>query len=428
MKEHTRKQSKERLPLDLPVEEIDYRLHEAQCPDCQSHYEEIGTDVRETLKLVPAKAYILRERIHVYACRACETETEATPIVKAEFPPAVIPGSIESAEAVAQVMTQKFALALPLYRQEQDWKSQGILLSRQTMSNWLLNCSERYFKVLIDMMKQKLQKQSILHADEPPLQVLPEPDKPPQSKSYMWLYRSGIHSTEPLLSMPISRIARLTGQRPFCIHLKAIYIVMDTSVIRHCLQRLRLVGCWAHARRKFDEALKAQSPKTRKQSLAYEGKQRCDVLFGIEGQGKEMTTADRYQLRQDKAKPLVDSFFVWVKTLAVGKTTFGKAVTYCIHQESNLRRYLEHGDLEISNNLGERSIKPFVIGRKNFLFCNTPKGADASARIYSLVETAKANQMSPYDYLLWILKLAPGLDLVNHPERAEKLLPKYSPR
>lgn len=432
IKAHTRKRKtgfKEQLPDDCPVEVIDYTLDDPHCPTCASAYETIGMDVRETIKIVPATVSIVREQAHRYVCRCCEAQTDAATIVEAPMPPALLARSIASAETVAHVMTQKFQLHLPLYRQEQDWASRGVPISRQTMSNWLLACSQRYIKPLIDVMHKRLCQTTVLHADETTIQVLREPEKDAAQKSYMWLYRTGIHEPAPLVIYDYQPDRRQKRPETFLRDFNG-YLHVDGYVGYKALpDGITLVGCWAHARRKFEEACRVQPSKHRKTSLAYEGQRRCDALFGLEGNAKDLDDQARYQLRQTKAKPLVDAFFSWLKSLdAVGKTLFGQAVTYCLNQEQALRRYLDDGRLEISNNLAERSIKPFVIGRKNFLFANTPKGADASAWIFSLVETAKANAINPYDYLCWVLKHAPALDLETYPERAAGLLPECYPR
>ncbi len=431
---------KERLPEDIPVEVIDYSLDDLACPDCSSMYEDIGVVVRETLKVIPATFSILQERAHRYVCRCCEAKTDEATIVEAKMPVRALPKSIASAETIAHVMTQKFVLHVPLYRQEQDWKSRAIPISRQTMSNWLLQCSQRYFKPLIDVMHKALCQEPILHADETTVQVLHEPKKKAEDTSYMWLYRTGKHSEHPLILYEYQPDRRAIRPSTFLkaftgtLHVDGyqVYKTMlkhsaadDTLLYEH----IQLSGCWAHARRYFHDALKAQGKKMNKDSLAYQGLQRCDALFGIEGHAKDFSVEDRYKLRQTKSKPLVDEYFTWLRSLnPTGKTKLGEAITYSLNQEAYLRTFLKDGRLELSNNLAERSIKPFVIGRKNFLFANTPSGAKASAWIFSLVETAKANGINPFDYLNWVLKTAPGLNLTEFPERAEELLPKCFPR
>jgi hypothetical protein len=186
---------------------------------------------------------------------------------------------------------------------------------------------------------------------------------------------------------------------------------------------ITVVGCWAHARRKFDEALKGMSEKARSGSLSLRAKQYCDKLFELESKFSELPADERYLKRQEQSKPLMEAFFQWLRAQHASKSAFGNAVEYVLGQQRYLSRYLLDGRLEISNNRAERSIKPFVIGRKNFLFANTARGAKASAVMYSLVETAKENGINPYEYLVWVLKAAPGMELSQNAELAEQLLP-----
>lgn len=431
---------KDRLPKDLPVEVIDYTLADLQCPDCHSTYDDIGVEERETIKIIPATVSLLRERAHRYVCRCCEALTDKAIVVEAPMPAAVLPKSIASAETIAHVMTQKFALHVPLYRQEQDWKSRSIPISRQTMSNWVIESSRRYFKPLIDVMHQQLCEEPVLHADETSLQVLHEPGKAPESMSYMWLYRTGKHSLHPLVLYEYQP-SRSAGHPKAFLKNFTGYLHVDgyggyktllktkEQLAAGEIDRIMLAGCWSHARRKFDEALKAQLPKHRKQSLAYEAIKRCDALFGIEGKANSLTVEARYQIRQEQSTQLLDEFFDWLRSIGpTGKTKLGVAINYCLKQEKWLRTFLEDGRIELSNNLAERSIKPFVMSRKNFMFANTPNGAKASAWVFSLIETAKANDIIPFDYLTWILKKAPTLNLDKYPEQASDLLPKNYPR
>lgn len=423
----TARTRKESLPEDLPVETIEYVLQgeEAQCPQCACAMETIGKHVRETLKIIPAQALIRREIQYTYVCPCCEKEACKTPVKKAGMPPALLSGSIASAESVAQIMVQKFVMGSPLYRQEQEWGRQGLPLSRQTMSNWLLSCSERYLKAVYDLLHQRLLREEILHADETTLQVLREEGKAAQSKSYMWLYRTGKHTLHPIVLYEYQPDRK--GRRPVD-YLQGFEGYLHTdgySGYRVLPKSIVLVGCLAHARRKFDEALKSMPSSSQADSLAWKGKQYCDRLFLLEREWAKLSAEDRYKGRQEKSVPLLSEFYTWLRSLNVSsRSIFGKAVTYCIQQEIYLRRYLLDGRLEISNNLAERSIKPFVTGRKNFLFANTARGATASAVIYSLIETAKANQINPYEYLLFVLKKAPSMDLKNHPEQAQFLLPE----
>lgn len=428
VKSHYRKKvsnSTERLQEDLPVEIIEYTIPESEriCEECGDTLQVIGTNVRERLKLIPAKAVIVREIQYVYGCRHCEKEGCTVQIEKAPLPPALIKGSIATAESVAQIITQKFVMGVPLYRQEQEWNRFGIPLSRQTMSNWLIKCCEDYLIPVYDNLKKQLVQHQVLHADETTLQVLQGPDG--KKKSYMWLYRTSGDAKSPIVLYDYKSGRAAEHPREFLKEFHG-YLHSDGYSGYHRLpENITVVGCWAHARRKFDEALKGMPEKARTGSLAAIGKQYCDRLFRLEQGFTELSAEERYLARQEQSRPIIDEFFKWLYSLNTSsKSLFGTAAKYVLSQREYLLNYLLDGRLEISNNRAERSIKPFVIGRKNFLFANTPRGARASAVMYSLVETAKENGIHPYEYLVWVLKNAPELDLPVHPERANRLMPQ----
>jgi transposase len=427
VRSHYRKkaaQGKEKLPEDLPVEIIEHTLPEEEqaCPECGNPLHVIGKNVRETLKLIPAKAVIERHIQYVYGCRDCEKNSCSVPVIKAKVDTPLIKGSIATAEAVAQIMTQKFVMGVPLYRQEQEWNRNGIPLSRQTMSNWLIKCTEDYLVPIYDRLHEQILQHGVLHADETTLQVLHEEGKTPQSKSYMWLYRTGGDAKQPIVLYEYQPDRKAERPKEF---LKGFhgYLHTDGYSGYHRLQHeITVVGCWAHARRKFDEALKGISEKTRADSLSLRAKQYCDRLFKLESEFSELSADERCLKRQQHSKPLMEEFFHWLRAQnASAKSAFGKAVDYVFSQQKYLTQFLLDGRLEISNNRAERSIKPFVIGRKNFLFANTARGAKASAVMYSLIETAKENGLNPYDYLVRVLKAAP--ELIQNPGLVDQLLP-----
>lgn len=430
VKAHYRKktaQIKEKLPEDLPVEIVEHTLSEEEqsCRACANPLHVIGKNVRETLKLIPAKAVIERHIQYVYGCRDCEKNACQTPIVKASTDTPLIKGSIASAEAVAQIMTQKFVMSVPLYRQEQEWNRNGIPLSRQTMSNWLIKCTEDYLVPLYDRLHEQLLKHEVLHADESTLQVLHEEGKKPQSKSYMWLYRTSGDAKHPIVLYEYQPDRKAERPKDF---LKGFhgYLHADGYSGYHRLpEQIKVTGCWAHVRRKFDEALKGLPEKARSGSLSLLAKQYCDRLFELERGFADLSAEKRRLKRQEQSEPLMREFFNWLLAQnASKKSAFGNAAHYTLGQKKYLVRYLLDGRLEISNNRAERSIKPFVIGRKNFLFANTARGAMASAVMYSLVETAKENAINPYDYLVWVLKAAPEMELSQNSVLAEQLLPE----
>ncbi len=402
---------------DLPVETIEYRLspEEQVCPACGEHLHEMSTEVRRELKVIPAQVSVVKHIRYVYTCRHCDKENIKTPVITAPMPNPVLPGSIASPSAMAHIMNQKYVLGLPLYRQEQELKRLGMCLSRQTMANWMLNGADRWLQPLYDRMHEKLLKHDILHADETTVQVLTELGRSAENKSYMWLYRTGREGPAIVLyDYQTTRASR--HPRRFLAGFKG-YLHVDGYAGYNALQTsdITLVGCWAHARRKFDEALKVlpldkrKSPVVAKGGLAF-----CNELFAIERELKDATPEERYRVRQERSQPVVEAFSRWLKYQSprvLPKSAFGQAIAYCLNQWDKLTAFLRDGRLELDNNRGERSIKPFVIGRKNWLFSNTQRGARASAIIYSVVESAKENNLNPFAYLKYLFEQLPNVDM-----------------
>jgi len=415
IEKHYRKRKRaatDRLPEDLPVEVIEHKLPESEqcCPNCDNKLHVMGRNVRRELVIIPATAKIREHIEYVYACRDCERNSDNVPIIKAEMPNPVIKGSFASPEAIAHIMTQKFVMGVPLYRQEQELFRNGIQLSRQTMSNWLIRATEDWLVPIYDRLKNNLLQYDILHADETTLQVLHEPGKTAQSKSYMWLYRTSGDIKHPIVLYEYQPGRHAKYPEAFLKNFTG-YLHTDGYDAYHKLpEKITIVGCWAHLRRKFDEALKILPEKDRKSSGAFIGKRYCDKLFTYERDFSNLSAQDRFSERQKGSKPLIDEFFAWAETLnCTPQSGLGKAVHYAMSQRKYLERYLLDGRLEISNNRAERSIKPFVIGRKNFLFANTPRGAKASSIMFSIIETAKENGLHPFEYLTYVFKTAPNL-------------------
>lgn len=417
----------DRLPEDLPVEVIEYTLPESEqvCCECGCGLHVMGHETRRELKIIPAQATIVEHRRAVYSCRCCETGNDHVLIQKADMPKPVITGSFASPEAVAYIMSQKFVMSAPLYRQEQEFLRSDILVSRQTMSNWLLRCAEDWLEPVYKRMKTLLLEHNVLHADETTLQVLREPGKAAQSKSYMWLYRTSGDTDRPVVLYEYQANRKAEHPKQFLEDWRG-YLHADGYEGYHRLsESIAVVGCWAHVRRKFDEALKIVAKEAREDSLALAGKRYCDQLFELERKFVNLSHKQRYEKRIKSSKPLMEAFFAWADSCgALPRTSVGKAIHYALSQKKYLERYLLDGRLEISNNRAERSIKPFVIGRKNWLFANTPRGAKASAVIYSIIETAKEYRIKPFDYLAYILEHAPNLDLQN-PEHLDILMPHH---
>ncbi len=359
---------------------------------------------------------------YVYGCRQCEKEGTEVPVVAAPAPKPLIPKSFASPSSLAYVMTMKYVDGMPLYRQEQHLERMGIKLGRSVMSNWMLK-GAGYLEMLYEVMKQALLEREVLAADETAVQVLKESGRPAESKSYMWLYRTGGGNDPPIVLFDYQTSRSSEHPKEFLKGFKG-YLHVDGYGGYESLPGVILVGCMAHARRKFDEAIKAMPAGTRKKpSRAREGLGMINKLFLIEQKLKNCTPQERQEERNQLSRPIVESFRAWLDSLAdavAPKTALGVAVTYCRNQWSKLIRFLDDGRLEIDNNRSERSIKPFVMGRKAWLFANTPSGA--SAIIYSIVETAKENKLNPYEYLNYFYEQFPGID-VKEPGNLKRLLP-----
>ena len=419
----------DKLPENIPVEVVEHRLSEEElvCPECGNAMTEIGVDVRRRLKVIPAQVSVVEDRYYAYACQSCNKENIETPVVKADKEPNFIPGSFATPEAAAYLMTQKFVMGSPLYRLEQEMMRQGIPLSRQTMSNWLLWCAEHLLEPVYDQLHEELLKRDVLHADETTLQVLHEPGKTAQSKSFMWLYRTGRDDGVPIVLYEYQPGRGGIYPKEFLKGFSG-YLHTDGYAGYHGLsEKITVVGCWAHARRKFDEAMKSLPKGKAKNSSAAQGMAYCNLLFKIEEGLAELTPEKRYEQRLKQEKPVLDAMLAWANArTAAPKSALGEALTYLKDQWPYLCNYLKDGRLELSNNRAERSIKPFVIDRKNFLFANTPSGAKSSAVIFSLIETAKENGIEPYRYLLWVLSETPKLARAGN-GWVERLTPANAP-
>lgn len=413
---------------DLPEEIIEHEPAEEEkvCPQCDGAMHQMSTEERRELKFIPAHVKVTLHIRPVLACRRCQAEEIKTPVVTTKIPEPPIPGSLASASAIAYVMTEKYVKSVPLYRQEQELARLGVHLPRQTLSNWVLLGSERWLSPIYQRMHHHLLAQEVLHADETTLQVLHEAGRSPQTKSFMWLYRTGrdgppivLYEYQPTRAgqHPVEFLSEFSG-----------FLHADGYAGYEKIPGVTLVGCLAHMRRKFDEALKAlpSSARSSGKTNAEQGLHFCNRLYKIEDQLKGVSADLRHRQRALLSKPLLEEFHKWllqlVPEIASSKGALGKAVNYSLNQWDKLLAVLQDGRLEIDNNRAERSIKPFVIGRKNWLFANTPKGATASAVVYSVIETAKENHLKPFEYLTHLFEQLPNVD-VNDPGVLDALLP-----
>ncbi|GHV57366.1 transposase [Synergistales bacterium] len=408
---------------DLPVETITHSLPEEEriCPECGGVMHVMGhSEPRRELKIIPAQVSVAEHVQEVYSCRECDKNNVSVPVIKAPAPEPTVKGGVASPSSVAHIMVQKYVNAMPLYRQEREFVMNGFMLSRQTMANWMIYTSERWLEPLYDMMKSNLLREQVLHADETVLQVLKEQGRKSRMNSYMWLYRTGGISAHPIVIYEYQETRSSSHPKKFLEGFKG-YLHTDGYQGYHVLpQAIKVVGCWAHARRKFDEAVKSAPPEERSVLPSQKGPDFCSALFRLEHEYEKLNPEERYQARLERSKPLVGQFYAWVNSVgALPKSALGRAVHYALEQRPYLEKVFLDGRLELSNNRAERSIKPFVIGRKNRLFSATPKGAMASSVIYSVIETAKENGLKPFEYLKYLFETMPNISGV----KLDSLLP-----
>lgn len=418
---------REAMLRDLPVERIEYELpaKEQVCSCCGGPLHSMSTEVRRELKIIPAEVKVVEHVRHVYACRQCEREATETPVITAPMPKPAAPGSLASPSMLAFIMCEKYLNAMPLYRQEQQFARLGVELSRQTLSNWVVKGATDWLGLIYGQLRTHLLAQSVLHADETTLQVLREDGRAAETPSYLWLYRTG-RDSPPIVLYDYQKTRGGEHPRDFLTGFHG-HLHVDGYPGYHKVANATLVGCWAHARRKFDEALKALPDDKQKAAVAArEGLEFCNRLFAIEREIKDATTEERLKVRTERSRPVVDAFSAWLRMQrprVLPKSTLGMAIAYCQNQWEKLIVFLQDGRLELDNNRSERSIKPFVIGRKNWLFANTPRGAGASATVYSIIETAKENGLNPLTYLTWLFEELPQLDDPKDPAALDRLLP-----
>ena len=426
VKAHARKKKRtiDELAKNLPVEEIIIDLPESRltCDKCGGTFKLIGKKlVRRELIIIPQSEKILEYYSCTYACDKCEKDTGFAHIITTRTPPPLMKHSLASPSTVADVMTKKYVDGVPLARQEKIWARQGVELSRATMANWVIRCAQSWLKPLYKHMKRQLLKQSVIHADETVVQVLKEDNKPAASESRMWLYASGEYSSQHIRIFEY-RPDR-SGKRPESF-LKGFSgcLITDGYAGYDRVQKVTRCGCWAHARRKWREAM--PDGATVKTSKAAVGFRYCTKLFSLEKKYIYADVKARKEYRQNVVLPLLEEYFAWLKSIHPEKgSKLEDAVRYSLNRKQQLMAFLDYGDVPISNNLAENAIRPFVVGRKNWLFCDSVKGAESSAIVYSLVETAKANGIEPYGYLLLVLSMLPYLGKSPTHEELEKLMP-----
>ena len=442
-----KKNARKELFAKFPVLTQDYLLGTParNCDECGREMDLIGKElVKEEYEFIPA--HIEKHEFYrgVYRCKCCENgkpecfhcpfaseercavcrNRPRTIIKKAQLPLEYrypfLKHSYASPSTVAQVIYAKYVQAIPLDRQVKDWERAEFPMSKATLCNWILEVDKYYGKVLVEYMYRELLKSHVLHCDETPVQVVREESS---GKSHMWVFRSGEYEKKQIVIFDYQPSRKGECASRFLDGYRNCFVSDGYSGYNRAGDDGIRCGCWIHARRKFIEA--SPDKKMLTPCKAKTGFDFCEEILLEEKKLKSLDPDERKKLRNEKIKPIIDRFYLWcdqVDPRGVNKD-FEKALTYARNQKEALCRFLEDGNIPAQNNRAENAIRPFVIGRKNWLFSQTAKGASASADMYSLVETAKANGLDVFDYLSWLFR---QITAANHhftDEFLEKLMP-----
>ena len=419
--EHKRKKrGRPSLPKDLPriVHIYDLTDEEKNC-SCGCELTKIGEKKKEQLEFIPAQVRVIEHVRYQYACRGCEDVMKL-----ASMPNQPIPKSIASPGLLSHVLVSKFQDHLPFYRQEQILRRMGVELCRGSFCTWTQQCAE-LLKPLIDIMRSDMQKYDIGYSDETRLQVLKEENRKADSLSYMWLFIGGKQSERCCIyQYHPSRGHEIPKEfwSGFSGYLHTDGYAGYQTLFKNDKIPIQGLHCWAHTRRKFIDAAK----QSKKAVLANWAVKQIAELYKLEKHFKKQscTTQQVYEQRQKKSKPILLKIKKWLDeqvNQVPPKHPIGMAINYTLRFWDNLMRYIDDGRFEIDNNRTERSIKPFVIGRKNWMFHDSPQGAEAGAIIYSLIETCKTHDINPYLYIRHILREIPNCDKTDETYRS--LLP-----
>lgn len=410
---------------DFPVNIINHYLtdEELVAEFGENGWKQLPDAISKRYRFIPAKVEIDEHHVGVYASKTDDR------IIKADHPKALLHGSLVSPTIAAAIMNGKYVNAVPLYRLEQEFSRYGLTITRQNMANWMIRLGESYLAVLYDYLHQKLYDYHVIQADETPVLVNHD-GRSAGAKSYMWVYRSGhLYADRQIVLYDYHKTRNSSHPREFLRDYSGI-CVTDGYQVYHTLERehedLQIAGCWVHARRKFDDALTVIPKAHQNKSDAFRVMKQIQAIYREEGKLNKLSSEERLMQRQLVIKPLVDALFAYLKKMEPTVPASGqlrKAYTYILNQEKYLRVFLEDGEVPIDNNASEQAIRGFCIGKKNWQMIDTINGAHSSAIIYSIAETAKANNLKPYDYFVYLLEEIPKYMEQKDRTFLEELLP-----
>lgn len=393
----------------LPVRRIDHYLSEKELAAefGEKGWKQLPDAISRCYRFVPAKVEVEEHHVGVYSSKTDDR------MVKAPHPKKLLPGSLVSPSLAAAVLNGKYVNAVPLYRLEKEFERYGLAITRQNMANWVIRLGESCFGPLYDYLHTLLYRYPVIQANETPVLVNKD-GRPAGSKSWMWVYRAGcLYQKEQVILYEYQKTRNASHPRKFLKDYNGI-CVTDGYQVYHTLEKekedLKIAGCWVHCRRKFEEALEVIPKELRKQSVLDLLMNQIRAIYREEGKLSGFSADERVEKRQLVVKPLVDAFFAYVKQNSGRVPKSGKAreaFTYALNQEPYLRVFLENGNVPMDNNASERAIRGFCIGKKNWEMIDTVHGASASAIIYSISETAKANGLKPYEYFEYLLTEIP---------------------
>ena len=396
------------------------------CDTCGAEMEVIGKEfVRREFRFTPSKGEVVNIYRETAKCPVCSNASGLAghiQFVKAHCPEALIRHSYATASVVAWVMYQKYGNGMPLYRQERDFKQMGVNFSRATLANWIIYCAGNYFSPLYEYLHRELLKRYFLMADETRVQVLKEPGRNAETDSFMWLFRTGEDGGPPIILYKYTETRAKFNAVEFLEGLTG-YLETDGYQGYNNLPNVKRCCCWAHLRRYFVDAI----PKGKQLDYnepAVQAVHYCDRLFEYERLSKQKghDFDQRKEYRLQKEKPVIEAFYSWLAEQSPRRgSRFEKAVNYALNHKELAMTYLEDGRCSLSNNLSENSIRPFTVGRRNWLFSDTPKGAEASAIVYTMVEMARAHDLNNYKYLCYLLEQLPDTPMTD--EAMSKLVP-----
>ena len=409
----SKSKGKREADLDgLPARIIEHKIPESELLEkFPEGYKELPPYIYKRLHIIPETFMVDEHHVHVYA-----SAKNTGVIIKAPRPKDLFRDSIATPALVASLINGKFVNSLPIERQSRTFKCNGINLASNTLSNWVIKSSDLYLSLIYDRLHELIYGNKVIHADETPVKVMRIDNKKISNgkKTYMWVYRnSPMSKSPPIVLFDWQPSRRADHPREFLKDFSGT-VVTDGYQVYHKLDKerpdLNVAGCWIHARRPYAEFIKSIGEHNARKSLAKEAYDMITNIMHLDNDYDDLSPTDRKKQRQQHLLPLVDDYFAWVKTKydqVTHNSAIGKALAYSIHQEEYLRKFIYDGNIPMDNNYAEQAIRPFTIGRKNFVLIESENGAKASAVLYSLVETAKANNLNTYKYLEMLLKELP---------------------